>query len=316
MNIPQKPLKVVPASAEEELKQRLRQLEAIYHMTATVSRAANLEQIYEAALDCLQDTLHIDRASVLLFDENGVMRFQAWRSLSQRYRQFVDGHSPWSPTEKDPRPIVVANVAEEPSLAELRDVILAEGICALGFIPLVSQGRLLGKFMLYYNAPHEFEEDEIHLAESIAGQVAFAIDRKQADEALQEAKDELERRVEARTALLKSQIAERKRTEEALRKEKAFVQLLQKVAVAANEAATVEAALQFALDEVCAHMGWPVGHVFVSAEDGTGEVVSASLWCLEDTERFKALREVTEVNRFGPGEGLPGRVLIEGEPVW
>lgn len=312
---PRMPLEEIGSSVEEELKQSLRQLEAIYYMTTTVSRAANLPEIYEAALECLETTLHVDRASVLLFDEMGVMRFQAWRGISEEYRQRVDGHSPWSPQEKDARPIVVANVAAAPELGELRDVILTEGICAIAFIPLISSGRLLGKFMLYYNQPHELREEEIHLAESIASQVAFAIDRKQADEALQRAKDDLERRVEARTTLLKNQITERKRAEGALRKEAGFVQLLQRVAVAANEAASVEAAMQYALDEICAHTGWPVGHVFVS-EANTGNLVSARIWSLDDPEQFQEFKEVTEASRFRSGESLPGQVLATGKPKW
>ena len=308
-------VKATHLGVEEELQQRLYQLEAIYRMTAMASRAARLAEIYEAALDCLEGTLQADRASVLLFDENGVMRFQAWRGLSKKYRQAVDGHSPWSPAEKNPQPIVT-DVETDPDLEELRHVILAEGICTLGFIPLISGGRLLGKFMLYYNKPHQLQEEEIHLAQSIASQIAFAIDRKQAEEALQKAKDDLERRVEIRTALLKNQIAERKRAEEALRKETAFVQLLQKIAVAANEAVTVEAALHFTLEEICAHIGWPVGHVFVAAANGSEEMVSSSIWYLAELERFERFRRVTESSRFGSEESIPGQVQKSGEAVW
>ena len=61
---------------------------------------------------------------------------------------------------------------------------------------------------------------------------------------------------------------------EAVRREYALMRLLQRIAIAANEARTVESALQTCLDEVCAHTGWPVGHAYLLDED-SGEFVPA-----------------------------------------
>ncbi|MBK9233830.1 MAG: GAF domain-containing protein [Anaerolineae bacterium] len=73
---------------------------------------------------------------------------------------------------------------QDASLASLSAVFADEGIGALAFIPLSHQGRLLGKFMIYYNTPHAFSAEEIELTQTIARHVAFAIARKQATEAL------------------------------------------------------------------------------------------------------------------------------------
>src|SRR5947209_8671154 len=45
-----------------------------------------------------------------------------------------------------------------------------------------------------------------------------------------------------------------------LEREHSFAQLLQRIAVAANESAHIEDAFQACLDEVCRLTGWPVGH--------------------------------------------------------
>jgi PAS domain S-box-containing protein len=111
-------------------------------------------------------------------------------------------------------------------------------------------------------------------------------------------------------------ITERKRVEGALRRESVFVQLLQAVAVAANETATVEYAVQVCLDEVCAHTGWPVGHAYLSTGYPTGELIPTTLWYLEDPERFETFRKISEDTRFAPEVGLPGRVLASGKPAW
>jgi PAS domain S-box-containing protein len=171
---------------EQQLLPALRseQLQNLYQLNEAVSRTHTLDEIYIEALNSLQRTLRADRASVLLFDPDGVMRFKAWRGLSDDYRQAVEGHSPWSRTTPDPQPVMVADVLLDPSLDSLRGVILAEGVRSLGFIPLLNQGELLGKFMLYYDMPHFFTEDEILLARIIATHIAFAIERKRTEERL------------------------------------------------------------------------------------------------------------------------------------
>jgi len=113
-----------------------------------------------------------------------------------------------------------------------------------------------------------------------------------------------------------SDIDERKEAERALRKQTKYVQLLKKIAVAANEASTLQDALQTCVDEICALTGWPVGHVYILSSDDAGVLITAKLWHLDEPERFKTFRQVTEESRFTPGIGLPGRVLQSGKSEW
>ncbi len=92
--------------------------------------------------------------------------------------------------------------------------------------------------------------------------------------------------------------------------------LLQRVTVAANQAESLEAALQIGINEVCAYTGWPVGHAYILAEDGSGELETVRVWHLDHGERFATFRQITEATRFRPGVGLPGRVLSTGKPLW
>ena len=93
-----------------------------------------------------------------------------------------------------------------------------------------------------------------------------------------------------------------------------LVALLQRAAVAANEASELEEAAATVLGEVCRYMRWPVGHLYVST--GHGEMVPTTVWHLENPERFRVFREVTEASRLPAGVGLPGRVLATGRPAW
>ncbi len=175
--------------AEEQLRQRYEQTQAMYRLTDAVNQATALEDIYKEALDSLQRLLNLKHSALLLFDAEGLPRFKAWRMLSENYRKAVEGHSPWSPDAKNPQPVLVPDVEAEPSLEHLKETILGEGIHALAFIPLVHQGRLIGKFMIYYDAPHPFGEEEIQLVQAIADYVALAIGRAQAEEATRDSRD-------------------------------------------------------------------------------------------------------------------------------
>ena len=184
----------------DQERAQLDQLTLLYAMADHIQRARHVDLIYEEAVEGLRRAVGADRSALLITDASGVMRFKAWSGLSERYRDAVDGHSPWKPGTRDPRPVLIEDVGMREDLGDLRDVVLAEGIHALAFIPLLYRGRILGKFMLYHDRPHAFPDGEIRLAEVIAGHLAFAIwrSRSDADQA------ELLRRFEAERSVLES----------------------------------------------------------------------------------------------------------------
>jgi two-component system, cell cycle sensor histidine kinase and response regulator CckA len=91
--------------------------------------------------------------------------------------------------------------------------------------------------------------------------------------------------------------------------------LLETIASAANEAATVDEALEIAVHRVCEHTGWPVGHVHLANAEGTA-LLPTRIWHLARPEKFLTFRDVTMGMLLARGEGLPGRVLASGEPAW
>jgi PAS domain S-box-containing protein len=111
-------------------------------------------------------------------------------------------------------------------------------------------------------------------------------------------------------------ITARKRAEDAIHRQTAMVKLLETVAVAANEALTPRDALQIGVDQVCAYTGWPVGDAFVLAADGSGELVPAHVWHVDQPERFREFQAISDDSRFRRGVGLPGRVLASGRAAW
>ena len=172
-------------------------LAACLRLTQAVGRTDSLEEIYEAALDAIAAGLHVTRASILIFDSDGVMRFKAWRGLSASYRAAVEGHTPWTPKSRDAEPIVVSDVSADASLAPYLETIRAEHIGAMAFIPLHAGEGVLGKFMLYYAEPRQLSTEELQIADLIAAQVAFAIDRTRAHLLARESTERLRFALEA-----------------------------------------------------------------------------------------------------------------------
>ncbi len=179
---------------EKELEKQLLTTETFYNLTNTIIRTESVEEVYQLALNGILKILNINRSAILLFDPDGVMRFKAWAGLSEDYRKAVEGHSPWKPDEPNPQPILISDVEKDETLGEnLKKVVLSEGIRSIGFIPLIFKEKLLGKFMIYYDEPHEFTQEEINLILAISIQISFAIGKKLIESELVKLSDKFEK---------------------------------------------------------------------------------------------------------------------------
>lgn len=157
---------------------------ALYHFTEALNAAGDFPAIYEAALDAIVSAMRCQRASILLLDDNGKMQFVADRGLSATYRAAVTGHSPWTPQTRNPSPILVSDIDQTNEPAELKASVRKEGIRGLAFIPLTIDGRVIGKFMAYFDSAHQFKESDLWPALTIARQLSLAVSRQQAVQAL------------------------------------------------------------------------------------------------------------------------------------
>ena len=159
----------------------MRRLGVLYKLLASLNQARALEDIYRAALTGLLEATSADRAAVLLFDDDGVIRFKAAEGLSQEYCEIVTGHSPWPRGTRDAKPLVIPDALSDDQLAPFRECLKREGIGAMVFIPLALDAGVIGKFMLYYDAPYACTTGELEVAAAIASHVALATEHKRAE---------------------------------------------------------------------------------------------------------------------------------------
>ncbi len=97
------------------------------------------------------------------------------------------------------------------------------------------------------------------------------------------------------------------------------IELLNTIASTANQSDSIAHVLRAALTAIGGYLDWPVGHAYLARQNehsGASELTPTGIWHLASTQPFTAFRECTEDMSFAIGQGLPGRVLDNGEPAW
>ncbi|MFN2489248.1 MAG: ATP-binding protein [Actinomycetota bacterium] len=195
--------------------------------------------------------------------------------------------------------MVVPDALADPRFADNPLVTGGPGIRFYAGAPLkTSDGFNLGTVCVVDTQPRELNGKEIAALSQLA---AVAMDL-------------LELRLAQAQMLAEAE--ERERAEEELRRKSGLVRLLRAVAVAANQARTLDEGLRVAVAEVCGFTGWPVGHAFLPSDTDTGELVSTDIWHLHEPERFERFRHETEASRFRPGSGFAATVYLSARSIW
>jgi signal transduction histidine kinase len=144
-------------------------------------------------------------------------------------------------------------------------------------------------------------------SDRLAGVVLTFVDiteRKEADQSLRDSEEKYRSLSES----LDQQVRDRT----------AVMAILRDITEAANEAISVEAALQIALDRILEYNSWVVGHAWVVTEDSQ-ELASTRVWSTSpqfETSDLVAFRTTTEAIRIPVGGGFVGHVARTAEPHW
>ncbi|MDO8330999.1 MAG: GGDEF domain-containing protein [Fluviicoccus sp.] len=92
---------------------------------------------------------------------------------------------------------------------------------------------------------------------------------------------------------------------------------MESVAAAANQAESLREAIQFALEQVCTYLDWPLGHAWLrSGPASSPHLSSSTLWHSAGFAAPTAFCQATESQRYAPGQGLPGKVYTSRHPLW
>ena len=206
---------------EQELRRLNRTLNALSHSNQVMMQAQNEEE-YLAEV-CKIITVDCGHAMVWIGfaeeDEGKTVRPVAHAGFEEGYLQTLKvtwadserGRGPTGTAIRTGRPAGCRNMMEEPRFAPWREEAIRRGYASSIVVPLRTLGRAFGAVTIYARTPDAFSEHEIALLSELGDDLAKGITairlrtaRAEAERALQRINEELERRVEQRTAALRA----------------------------------------------------------------------------------------------------------------
>ncbi len=110
-------------------------------------------------------------------------------------------------------------------------------------------------------------------------------------------------------------ITEQRRLAGVLRKQSLVASVQAGVAVAANEAKTLNEALQACVDLFCAQTGWAVGHAYVPSADHADRLVPSEVWSPGAHEKYPAFCQETARSVFSTEVGPVATVMRDQRPM-
>ena len=219
--------------AEEELRKSNRRLEILAETAGRLLISGRPQAIINELCRKIMNHLGCQVFFNYLVDEQrGCLQLNAWEGISDETVGGIErldyGEAVSGCVARDGRRIVAEHISE--TRDPRTDLVRSLGIEAYAAHPLISQGLVVGTLSFGTRTRPTFTEDELALMRAVADQVAIALERmgsieelKATRRDLQKSHDILETRVRERTeelwqtvAGLETEIAERRKTEEAL----------------------------------------------------------------------------------------------------
>jgi len=164
----------------EETNRRMRRIQALRNIDMAITGSLDLRVVYQVALEEITTQLKIDAACILIHNpygnflevvaERGFTRTSAGRILSalgtsagRVFREQKIVHIP------DLREVDNDEFAR-------RDFMLEQGLVSYYAAPLVAKGKMLGVLGIYHRKLGSDSKEWLHFLETLAGQVAIAIE--------------------------------------------------------------------------------------------------------------------------------------------
>jgi len=170
----------------------VRGFKILYQFLARLSQAGTLDEVYDITIQSLLEATGSAAAAILLFDDDGALRFKAWDGLSDDARRAFAGYVPWTRGQRDTAPIIVPDILQAENLRVWRDILRREEVEALLCVPLSLDAGVFGQFLLCHSERDGYGSRESGLAQAIASHAALALERKRAELALIHTEEQLQ----------------------------------------------------------------------------------------------------------------------------
>ena len=178
--------------AERKTAEAYRNLLALNRIATAVSRSLDLDTVLTSAMEKTLEIMNRNTGGILLWnEERQAFCYRVHHSLSSDFVQSVCFHAGEGIVGKvaqSGEPILVDDVSGDPRVA-YPGLVTAEGIRAFAAVPLRVKDKVLGVLTVASHDARKFSTEDIQLLDSIASQIAIAIENAKLHQEVQR-KDE------------------------------------------------------------------------------------------------------------------------------
>jgi GAF domain-containing protein len=166
-----------------ELSNRAERLALVNRISMAVNSTLDLEEILRIIVREMAGVFNVKQTGLVLFDlETGFGTVMADyqdipNDTAAQVRIPLANNPSIETITRTQRPLAIFDAPHDPLTANIRDVIESRGIQSMLIVPLIVRGRVIGSIGLdAIHMPRVFVSEELELAQTIANQVATAIE--------------------------------------------------------------------------------------------------------------------------------------------
>ncbi|HEY5729210.1 MAG TPA: PAS domain S-box protein [Anaerolineales bacterium] len=190
--------------AKEAAESRAGELAAINRVSGTVSQSLDLKDILQSVSKELTAIFEIRNAGIgLLTPDKKNLEVVAFHAIDPDERSAlglilpVEGNTSSMEVIKHKKTIVIQDAQSDVRTSSIADISRQRGTKSIMIVPLLTRGEAIGTIGMPAKDPdYNFSQDEIQLAETIASQIAAAVDNARMHEKTEQALDVAERDLE------------------------------------------------------------------------------------------------------------------------
>jgi len=162
------------------MQERNRRLALLHDVSQTLASTVEMSKFLTGACETLVRNFHADHSAVLLFDDaytHGEIIAEFPLGHVRGLRLSLQEYGVAKEILETAKPVAVLDAQHDSRAEKIRDFVQTVGIQSLLVAPIISKGRIIGSFSLSLTQERrEFERSEIEMAQTIASQMAVAIE--------------------------------------------------------------------------------------------------------------------------------------------